>query len=374
MNQKRLNEIKERKEAILTEIDAADEARMAELETELDELEKEERELQKKLDLRSRLGKTEPKPDGREENTAEARAKEFAKTNHTSVNTRALLLSGGTIAQPTGVAGEINEQHEVQVSSLIDMITVTDCTGMGTYRVPYEKNGLTANAKEEGKAATESEMEFGYIDLTPNAFNVLSYVSKQIKKQTPLMYESKVTKAARTALRKKASKLTVDAIYAQAVDGGMCATKELAIDATTLRNIAFAYGGEEGIAGGVLILNKKDLVAFGDVRGTNEKKAVYEITPDAGNENTGIIKDGGLSVRYVINSNCNALSDKPAAGTKTMIYGNPKYAEMGTWGDIDISTSEDYKFAEGLLSVLGETLLDVDVVVKNGFLVATAKA
>ena len=71
-----------------------------------------------------------------------------------------------------------------------------------------------------------------------------------------------------------------------------------------------SYGGDEFSGGqGVLFLNKTDLIALGDVRGTNEKKAVYEITPDA-NPNTGIIKDGGLAVKYCI---CSALT--ACAGT-----------------------------------------------------------
>ena len=378
MNEKRLNEINERKKQIIIEIDSADESRINELETELDALEKEEKEIRAKLDLKNRVGKLEPKPNGREQAIAEERAEKFAKTNKTSLNARSLLISGGTVAQKTEIANEINDAYGVEASSIVDMVTVTDCTGMGTYRVPYVSEGLEAAAKTEGTAPTPDDMIFGYVDLTPNAFNVLSYVSKQIKKQTPIMYENKVIQSARTALRKKASKAIIDAIYAST----LCTTKEYTKDTTngvkigekTLREIAFAYGGSEGIGGGVLILNKTDLIAFGDVRGTNEKKAVYEITPDAGNENTGTIKDGGLTVRYVINGNCGVFNGCKTASTKTMIYGNPKYCEMATWGDIDINTSEDYKFAEGLLSVLGETLFDADVVVKNGFVLVSTGA
>lgn len=369
MNEKRLNEINERKAGIMSEIDQADEARMKELETELDALEKEERQLIQKLDLRGRAGKTVQKPEGRSSGSQEERAKKFAENNRTSVNARALLVSGGKIAQSTQLSDHINDAYGVEVSSIVDMVTVSDCTGMGTYRVPYVLGGMEAKEKTEGKAQEESSTDdmFGYVDLTPTDFSVLSYVSKQIKKQTPLMYESKVISAARTALRKKASKAIINAVYSSELTKKY-EVQSTAIDATTLRKLAFEYGGDEGIGSGVLILNKKDLIKFGDVRGTSEKKAIYEITPDAQNENTGIIKEGGLSVRYVINSNCKPLSEATETGN-TMIYGNPKNVEMGLWGDIEISTSDDYKFAEGLLSVLGETNLDTKVVVKNGFIV-----
>lgn len=374
MNEKRLNQIMERKAAIVTEIDGADEARMKELEEEVIALDQEEKEIRSKLELKQRLGNAVPKPDERgNETELEERAKKFAETNKTKVNTRALLVSGGTIAKTTEASNVINDMYGVEVSALVDMVYVEDCTGMGTHRVPYVSAGSEANEGIEGSVGTESNPTFGYVDLTPKDFDVLSYVSKQVKKQSPLMYEEKVKAAARTALRKKASKAIVDAIYAST----LCTSKEYAKDttngvkigATTLREIAFAYGGDEGIGGGVLILSKADLIAFGDVRGTNEKKAVYEITPDAGNENTGTIKDGGLVVKYVINSNCNTFHGNKNASKNTMIYGNPKYCEMDTWGDIEIATSEDYKFAEGLLTVRGETLLDADVTVKNGFVV-----
>jgi len=88
-----------------------------------------------------------------------------------------------------------------------------------------------------------------------------------------------------------------------------------AIDEKTLRKIAMSYGGDENILGNaVLLVNKNDLIAFGDVRGA-DKKSVYEITPDASNPNAGILKDGGLSVRYVINSALKALSDAATVAT-----------------------------------------------------------
>lgn len=385
MYEKRLNEIKERKSAIIAEIDTADEARMSELEKETADLEKEERDILAKLELRGRLNEkpeVQPEERGSKMTEREQRAAKFAETNKESFSTRSLLTTTTGIAKPTKTQQDINDAYGVEVSSLIDMITVTDCTGIGTYTVPIMTAGLTAGATTEGTAPTAGDITVSTVSMTPTAFNVLSYVSKMLKKQTPVAYETKVVQAARTALRKKASKVIVDAIYAQAAESGLCTTNEKAKDATngkkidekTLRDIVMNYGGDEGVGNGVLILNKTDLIAFGDVRGTNEKKAVYEITPDAGNENTGTIKDGGLVVRYVINSNCTAFSGNKGASQKTMIYGNPRFCEMAVWGDFEVSTSTEYKFAEGLLAVLGECELDADVVAKNGFEVLTIGA
>ena len=59
--------------------------------------------------------------------------------------------------------------------------------------------------------------------------------------------------------------------------------------------------------------------------------------------------------------------------TKHMFYGNPQCAELALWGGFEVEVNEGYKFAEGLLTVRGEVTADVDVTVKNGFVVVTAK-
>ena len=81
------------------------------------------------------------------------------------------------------------------------------------------------------------------------------------------------------------------------------------IDANTLKKIVFSYGGNDELGGNArLFLTKEDLQKFGEVRGTNEKKALYEITPDNANPNIGTIKEGGLIVPYPINSSLTSLS------------------------------------------------------------------
>ena len=116
------------------------------------------------------------------------------------------------------------------------------------------------------------------------------------------------------------------------------------------------------------------MIAFGDVRGTNEKKAVYEITPDAQNPNIGTIKDGGLTVHYCIVPSLSALSgtaQSSAADVQTMIYGSPKNYELALFGDYSVEVSKDYKFAEGLLTVLGSVTTGGAIVVDKGFIVVT---
>ena len=296
-------------------------------------------------------------------NEAEQRAQNFANTNRMSVDTsetRAVLISSGKIATPTKVGG-INDEFNA-VSSIVDLVKVTNCEGMGKYRVAIETAGATAGVQTEGEAAANSEPTFAFVDIEPQTVAVLSYVSKQVRKQSPLNYEEKVRAAALTALRKKAAEIVTTAITTDA-DKLTEALPVAAIGADTLRKIAFNYGGDENVVGNaVLFLNKKNLVAFGDVRGSNEKKAVYEITPDTNNPNTGIIKDGGLSVKYCLNSN---LADDK------LVYGQPHNFELGLFGKYEISVSEDFAIDKLMLTIVGDVELGGKIVKKGGFVLAT---
>lgn len=311
------------------------------------------------------------------DDTAEKRAADFAASGRMKLENkeaRAVLVSSGKIATPTEVSG-ITEKFNT-VSSIVDLVKVTNAEGMGAYKVAYEDADATAAKQTEGAAYNASDPTFGFVTIQPETEAVLSYISKQVQKQTPLNYEEKVRASALNALRKKAAEVITTKLLASTLNETLTVAANT-IGADTLRKIALSYGGDENVVGGaVLFLNKKDLIAFGDVRGTNEKKAVYEITPDTNNPNTGIIKDGGLSVKYCINSNVTALSasTKGSAAIKTMFYGNPQAFELALFSDYDVKISEDFAFDKGLLAIRGDVELGGDVVQKNGFVVVTLAA
>ena len=309
---------------------------------------------------------------------AQRHADDFVKTNRMTVNVpemRSVLLSGGTIATPTKVSG-INDLPG-GVSGIVDMVTVEDCTGMSADKVALVTADSSASANTEGNAASTSEPTFAYVTISPTTYSLVSYVSNEIRRQSPLNYTEKVRASAVKALRRKAAEVITTAVTDSTYGDEIIAS---AVTASTLRTIAMTYGADDEVPGNaVLFLNKTDLIAFGDVRGTNEKKAVYEITPDSNNPNTGIIKDGGLSVRYCINPNCNALTGGTNTSTTktkpTMFYGNPRAIKLDLFGDMEIKASEDYKFAEDLLAVLGKASFGADLVVKGGIVkVSIAKA
>lgn len=384
--EKRLYEIQERKARISEELEAADATQIAELDREVTALAAEEKEIRSKMNIKDKMIPLNEE----KENDVEARAREFASSGKMSISAdeaRAVLISTGSLAKPTGVGG-INEPQNI-LSSIIDMVTVEDLTGMGSYKEAYMTAWQVAGAATDGTASNPSDPTFRTVAINPFLIDTLTYVSKSLKKQTPLQYEAKVRKGAMIALKKKAVSYIikgngstepfgiVNAVNTETSPASLTQALEVTantIDQTTLRKIVFAYGGDENIgAGARLFLNKLDLIKFGDVRGTNEKKAVYEITPDGSNPNVGIIKDGGLSVPYVICSDVAALSASTYvdADIPTMIYGDPANYKLGLFGDYEVNVSEDYKFAEGLLSIRGEAMIGGNVIVDKGFVVVT---
>lgn len=301
---------------------------------------------------------------GQQRANVEKRAKAFAATGRMSVGsaeTRATLISGGKIATPTEVGG-INDAF-TQVSSIIDMVKVTDCEGMGAYKVAYEIASANAADQTEGEAAAESDMTYDFVTISPQSVAVVSYISKQARKQTPLNYTEKVRASSLTALRKRAAAIVTAKIKASALSQAVALD---AIDETTLRKLALNYGGALGVEGSaVLYLCKEDLIAFGDVRGTNEKLPVYEITPDASNPNTGTIKDGGLTVKYCLNSDLDSGE---------LLYGNPLCFELGLFSNYEVAVSDDRNIEKLMLTIVGDAEIGGEVVVKDGFIVASVGA
>ena len=293
---------------------------------------------------------------------AEARAQKLFDSGRLTIDNteaRAVLVSSGKLATPTEVAG-INDPVGARVSSIVDMVKITDASNMGAYKVAYVDTDAVAATQTEGGAYNASEPNFGFVEIAPQTEAVLSYISKQARKQTPLNYEQKVNESARIALRKRAANIITTKLLASTLNTKLVS---FTLDEKSLRKLALNYGGDESVVGAAaLFINKADLITLGDVRGTNDKKPVYEITPDASNPNTGIIKDGGLSVQYCIDSNLTA---------GTLVYGNPKCFELAMFSNYDIMVSEDFAFDKGLLAIRGDVELGGAVTVKGGFVVAT---
>jgi len=312
----------------------------------------------------------------------EKMAKEFAERGtfkRGTAETRAILVSSGDIATPTQVAGDIRPNFE-HVPSIVDEVDVLDLEGMGSYKIPYEISISEADETAEGESYNESDPQYGYVTLTADTVTVLSQISKQVKKQTPVNYQTKVEDSAYKALKKKAAAIITNEIatstLSKTVNIDVVAGKG-AITDKTLRNIALNYGSADAVMGdAVLMLTQADLVAFGDVRSDTTLQAVYEITPNTANPNTGTISDGGLTVRYILNSNLTPISGTAQGSTAVvgMIYGQPRCCALGLFSGYEVLVSEDFAFDKGMLTIRGDVEMDAKVQVLNGFNVVTLPA
>lgn len=364
----RIQEIQARLAEINTLLDTATGDDLTALETESRDLLAEMTKLQNDVKARQQLrqqiaagaGTPAPGIPAPQPSAAERAAQEFAQTRSMVIDAeqaRALTISGGTLVQPTKIDG-INDIPGAKYSSIIDLVKVVNCVGMGSHRIAYvNADADAATEQTEGSAATTATLgTFAFVDIKPESIAVLDFITKQAKKQTTLQYADKVREQAMIALRRAAAKVVTEALTTSTLVQTVAGS---AIDAKTLRTIALSYGGDESVVGGaMLFLNKADLLAFGDVRGTNEKKALYEITPDASG-NTGVIREGGLSVRYCIDSNL-------AAGT--LYYGNAQSLELDLFSDYEIKVSEDFAFDKLMDTIRGDVELGSGVTVKNGFI------
>lgn len=404
--QKRLDEIDKELEDIKKKNDESTDEQelkdlgdsLAELEAEKAELEAELKEVEAQIDALDKPkdeGEDNPNPERAKflsfevrggnnkmneelRKQAEERAAKFKETGKRSISmkeyakaisTRATLISSGTIATPTEVEGIVPTFN--QVSSIVDLVKVVNCEGMGSNKVAYEVSIGTASAQTEGQAIPSSDPTYAFVTITPASYGILSSISNQVMKQSPLDYEGKIVDSAEKALRVKAANIITTKLLASSLLAKPTNLAIASVDEKTLRNIALSYGSDETVYGNAwLFLTKTDLIAFGDVRSDTTLQAVYEITPDTNNPNTGTIKDGGLSVKYCLNPNLTPLATASATDV-TMFYGQPECFELDLFSDYEVKVSEDFQFSANMLTIRGTVDLGGDIIKKNGFIAVT---
>ena len=289
-------------------------------------------------------------------------------------------VATGTIVQPTGAGTNIHDPVGNQVSSIIDQVTVQDLTGMGAYQEPYVKTEMEAQSQKvetaAGTARTATDPTFGIAELRPREVNVTSFVDRNIARLSPADYYAKVTAMAMRAMRRAIAKMIItgDGEGSPAMFGITNAKNKAsenifaeetitAIDPTTLDQLYFAYGSDVAIgANARLLLTKKNLKAFGALRGTNEKRRLLDIVPDMANPNTGIIRDGGVVIPYTISAD---VTDEK------LLYGDPANYLLGLFGAYSIRVDESVKAVERMYAILGDVMVGGNLVVDKGFVVGT---
>lgn len=250
-----------------------------------------------------------------------------------------VTLANGALVQPTGAGSEIRDPIGNVVPSIVDRVRVMDMTGMSSFQEPYVITELDAQGgkveETAGTARTAStDPTFGVAEIKPYELTVTSYVDRNISRLSPASYYAKIYGMAMRAARRKLAELIVNGddpstptffgatnaknkaasnIFAQVALGS-------AIDENTLDTLYFAYGSDEAIGGAArLLLTKPTLKALGQLRGTNEKRRLLTITPDAANPNSGTIVDGGVALPYDL---------VKAVGDTKILYGDPLNFEV----------------------------------------------
>lgn len=307
----------------------------------------------------------------------------------------ATTLATGTLVETTR-AGTLIRDRLSPVSSIIDQVSVIDLTGSSGILEPYVKAEQAAQAGTiadmAGTARTATDPTFGKAKIAPYEVNVTSYVDRNISNLSPVNYEAKIRAMAMQALRRKVAGLiysgdgqdTPDMFgirTAKNTDGEtLYSTLDVTaqtIDVDTLMKLYFAYGGDDELGGSAgLYLNKADLKAIGELRGTNEKRRLFDITPNEGNPNTGVIKDGGYIIPYTLSSGLTSLKNTAAGASavQTMLFGNPLAYELALFGSYSIRVDESYKAGERLLTILGDVMIGGNLVVDKSFVIATIPA
>lgn len=304
---------------------------------------------------------------------------------------KSTTLATTTIAKPTEVGG-IHAGTNV-ISSIIDQVRVVDLSGCGQILEAYEVADMDAQAGAvatlAGNARTASDPTFAYAAIKPFEVDVTSYVDRNLSRLTPLQYEATIRSMIMRSMRRKVCGLITNGDgqvspdmfgvknATNAAGSAIYDTLEVTsatLDADTLMDLVFAYGGNDELGSNArLYLAKEDLKAIGKLRGTNEKKNLFTITPD-GNGNTGMISDGAVFIPYTIDSSCTALSTATRHATndiQTMFYGDPQNYELGLFGGMTVRVSEDYKAAERMNTILGDCMVGGNLVVHKGMVVLT---
>lgn len=308
---------------------------------------------------------------------------------------KAVTLATGTLAQPTGAGSTIRDALGYGVGAIIDQVYVQDLTGMAAYLEPYVISEPDAQGAKVSTAAgtartASADPTFGVAKISPYELTTTSYVDRNIARLTPANYYAKVFNMAMKAMRRDTVKMIFNG-DGQATNDmfGIKTAKNVAganifatlnvsaVNEDLLTELMFAYGGDEELGGNCrLYLNKKDLQAIGKIRGTNEKRRLYDIVPDAANPNIGTIREGGTIVPYSISKQLTALSESTAgaAAIQAMVYGDPMNYELGLFGDYTVRVDESIKGVERMLTILGDAMVGGNLIVDKGFVVATLPA
>ena len=297
----------------------------------------------------------------------EKRALDFKNTGKLNRSISSLLkkrsiLSTGKIAKPSDVDG-IDDNFQ-GAYGILNEFRVMDAGQVSEIKLAYMKTRPTLAAETEGSAPAENSPSFDYVTLTPKTKNGVVYISKAIDRYTPLDYERAVLEEVIPAMLTDAEETAIAGFGACVDSSSNSMVQKIsiqnstgAIDQDTLRTILINFIRGENVRGTpTLFLTQAQLVEFGKVRGTNEKRPLYTITFDPNNSRRGTLSEGGSMVNFVI-----------CSGITKMVLGQLDGYTLALWGDYRVEVDGSYKFAEGLNTIRYEYTAAGSVRVPNCF-------
>lgn len=334
--------------------------------SECDKLHEERKMIEAKLNISS---KTEVKPIMVE---AKSENKEVLEKRGIDLKEkRTIVVSSDEILLPNHVSNNLAPVPFREVSTLVDRVKVVNLNGGETYTKSFVKNHGVAGLTAEGSAYAETEPEFGYCTVTKVKVTAYTEITEELEKLPAINYQAEVLKNINVSLRKKIFEQILRGAGDSNTFTGIFSAKAVAladsepleiseITDTTLDDIIFAYGGDEEVEGGaVLILSKNDLRAFANLR-TPEGRKVHTVDYKASTI------DG---IPYIINSNCKAISDpSTVAGDYCIAYGALENYEVPVFSPVEVAKSTDYKFKDGIVCYKSSVFTGGNVVGYNGFL------
>jgi len=363
----RLKEIKARLEEIRGLADTeSDVEKLDALDKESDDLIKERKAIEKKIAMRGKFDVADIIETKNNEPTEELESRGKALKEG-----RTVTISADGVLLPEHVDDKIAPVPFREVSTLVEQVHTVNLKGGETYKKSFVKSHGTGGLTGEGEAYTTAEPTFGYLTISKVKVTAYAEITEELEKLPAADYQGEVIKGVNIALRKKISEQilrgagttnTFKGIFSNNCEALADSTDlEIAsIDENTLDDIVYAYGGDEEVEGGcVLILNKNDLRAFARLK-TNEGRKVHTIDYKAKTI------DG---IPFIISSHCKAIT---ASGTNVgeygMAYGPLLNYEVPIFSGVEVAKSTDYKFKDGIICYKASVFTGGNVVGYKGFL------
>ena len=306
---------------------------------------------------------------GQSDKDAEARSKKAEQRKRDLLEKRSITVGSSDLLVPKHYGNNINDTFN-EVSTLVDKIRIESLPNGESYSEAFLKGYGKGGIVEEGADYAEAEPVFDYADMTKVKITAYASFTEETRKLPAADYVSKITSGMNIALRKVLSAQVIKGSGSNEFMGifgtpdAIDSAKDLtitAIDEDTLNEIIFAYGGDEDVESPqVLILNKKTLKAFSEVKKGDNSGPAYDIDLARQTINT---------IPYIINSNVDDFSTASAGGF-VMAYGdlNAYKAVQFSPMEIRMSDSDGTNFRKGIDAYRASVFVAGNVVKYNGFL------